>query len=254
MLRTSLRSARVLGGRSGATSATRQWPIAASQQAAFLGQRHYAVQSKPDSNAAKPAVPLTAQTITSPKPTIDDVKAATKVPPTPPPPPPPKKKGFFRRLRNFVYTLILLGAVGFAGGIWYSRVSDNFHDFFTQYVPFGEQAVLYLEEKEFKKKFPNAPRDASKARDTDAAVKIPAQSGASWRVADQSRRSSAGPTPKEPKPEEAPKPAAPKPAPVEAAPAPVKVVEKAPAAPAPQPEPAFKAPEVNEPSKILSTW
>ncbi|KAH8734802.1 formation of crista junctions protein 1 [Ilyonectria robusta] len=249
MLRTSLRSARVLGGRSGAASATRQWPIAASRRAVVLGQRSYAVQNKPDSDPTKPAVLPTSETIISERAkTIDEVKAATK-PPSTPPTPPPKKKGFFRRLRNFVYTLILLGVVGFAGGVWYSRISDNFHDFFTQYVPFGEQAVLYLEEKEFKKKFPNTPHSSSKARDADAAVKIPAQSGASWRVADQTRRSSAGPTHQEPKPEKAPKPAARKPKPAEAAPAPVAVVEKAPAAPAPQPEPAFKAPEVNEPSK-----
>ncbi|KAH7156342.1 formation of crista junctions protein 1 [Dactylonectria macrodidyma] len=252
MLRTSLRSARVLGGRPGAASATRQWPIAASRPAGILGQRHYAVQNKPDSDPSKPAVLPPSETITSPKTIIEDVKVATpQVPPTPPPPPPPpppKKKGFFRRLKKFVYTLILLGVVGFAGGVWYSRISDNFHDFFTQYVPFGEQAVLYLEEKEFKKKFPNASRGTSVARDAEVAVKVPAQSGASWRVADQTRRSSAGPTPRESKAEE-PKPAAAKPKPVEAAPAPVKVAEKAPVVPAPQPQPEFKAPEVNEPSK-----
>ncbi|KPM40699.1 MICOS complex subunit MIC60 [Neonectria ditissima] len=268
MLRTSLRSARVLGGRSVAAAATRQWPITASWQAGSVGQRYYAVQNKPDSDPAKPAVLPTSETITServPKPTtIDDVgetKAATiqvpKTPPPPPPPtpptPPPKKKGFFRRLRNFVYTLILLGAVGFAGGLWYSRISDSFHDFFTQYVPFGEQAVLYLEEKEFKKKFPHLPSGSfNKSRDTDSAIKIPAQSGASWRVADigeAGRRSSAAPTSKEAKKAEPTKPAAPKSAPVEAKHAPVKAVEKEVVAPA-QSEPAFKAPEVNEPSKL----
>lgn len=99
-------------------------------------------------------------------------------------PQPPKKKGFMRRLRSFVTTLILLGAVGFAGGVWYSRINDNFHDFFTEYVPFGEQAVLYLEELEFKKKFPHASKSNSAPRETGDHVRIPAQSGASWRVAD----------------------------------------------------------------------
>ncbi|KAI5467387.1 mitochondrial inner membrane protein Mitofilin [Mariannaea sp. PMI_226] len=249
MLRTSLRSARVLGRRSVAASATRQWPIVASRRADLVGQRFYAVQNKPEATTPEKI----AQT------TIDDVgetKAATQ---TPPPPPPKKKKGFFRRLKNFVYTLILLGAVGFAGGIWYSRISDNFHDFFTQYIPFGEQAVLYLEELEFKKKFPQLPSSASKTREVDSPVKIPAQSGASWRVADggeAGRRSSAGPIVKnEPKPEEPAKAAAPKPVVAEPkptpAPAPTPVeTAKAAVAPAPPVEPAFKAPEVNEPSKF----
>lgn len=97
-----------------------------------------------------------------------------------------KKKGFFRRLRNFFLTLTLLGALGFGGGVWYSRINDNFHDFFTEYVPYGEQAVLYLEENEFKKRFPNvASKVAGVRRGHDSEqVKIPAQSGASWRVAD----------------------------------------------------------------------
>ncbi len=56
------------------------------------------------------------------------------------------------RLRRFVASLILLGVVGFAGGVWYSRINDTFHDIFTEFVPFGEQAVLYLEELEFQKK------------------------------------------------------------------------------------------------------
>lgn len=117
-----------------------------------------------------------------------------------PPPPPPPKKGFIRRLRNFVFTLMVLGAVGFAGGVWYSRINDTFHDYFTEYVPFGEQAVLYLEENEFKKRFPNTK--ASKNRDTGDQIRIPAQSGASWRVADagepSGRTSSAAPTNKRP--------------------------------------------------------
>jgi mitofilin len=96
----------------------------------------------------------------------------------------PKKKGFFRRLRNFILTLTLLGALGFGGGVWYSRVNDNFHDFFTEYIPYGEQAVLYLEELDFKKRFPNVASKVAFKRADGEHVKIPAQSGASWRVAD----------------------------------------------------------------------
>jgi len=44
--------------------------------------------------------------------------------------------------------------LGYAGGVYYSLVSDNFHDFFTEYVPFGEDAVAYFEDRSFRKRFP----------------------------------------------------------------------------------------------------
>ncbi|CAI0655823.1 unnamed protein product, partial [Colletotrichum noveboracense] len=164
----------------------------------------------------------------------------------------PKKKGFFRRLRNLVLTLAVLGAIGFGGGVWYSRVNDSFHDFFTEYVPFGEQAVLYFEEMDFRKRFPNISNKI-KSRDTGSQVAVPAQSGASWRVADNGepagRQSSAvdkaqaakvAAVKEKPKPVEKKKKAPePKPAPVEA-----KVVAPK------QEENDFKPPEVNEPSRF----
>jgi len=67
-----------------------------------------------------------------------------------PKPPKPKK----RRIRRLFFPLLLLSVLGYAGGVWYSLVSDNFHDFFTEYVPFGEDAVAYFEEREFRKRFP----------------------------------------------------------------------------------------------------
>ncbi|PTB68231.1 hypothetical protein BBK36DRAFT_157424 [Trichoderma citrinoviride] len=216
MLRSSLRSARLLGGKPIAAAAGRQWSVAAARQAP-LAKRFYADQKK------TPVMP-TSETLTSertpppPAPELVDITVTpSEIPPTPPPPPPAsqKKKGFFRRLRNFIFTLMVLGAVGFGGGVWYSRVNDTFHDFFTEYVPFGEQAVLYLEELDFKKRFPNARLGGSGRRtDPGEKVRIPAQSGASWRVAEKTepseRRTSASPSvtkPAESKPEEAPKPA-----------------------------------------------
>ena len=193
---------------------------------------------------------------------IDDVgeskvKAASIPNPPPPPPPPasaPKKKGFFRRLRNFVFTLLVLGAIGFSGGVWYSRINDSFHDFFTEYIPFGEQAVLYLEELEFKKRFPNAPKGSVKPRE-GAQVRVPAQSGASWRVADaepSTRLSSAGPTSgKASAAETSVKPDPPKAAPKEPTPASKPKEEALPKTePAPAPAKTSKTPEVNEPSKF----
>ena len=150
---------------------------------------------------------------------------------------------------------MVLGAVGFAGGVWYSRINDTFHDYFTEYVPFGEQAVLYLEEKEFKKRFPHS--HYGPVRETGEQVRIPAQSGASWRVADsgEARQSSAAPKTRNPAPkapEEPAKAEPPKPAPEEKKPekaVPAKE-EKPKAAEAKSDAASFKAPEVNEPSKF----
>lgn len=174
----------------------------------------------------------------------------------------PRKKGFMRRLRNFVLALILAGAIGFGGGVWYSRVNDNFHDFFTEYIPFGEQAVLYLEEREYRKRYPQSPVTASRPGDTGSPVKIPAQSGASWRVADSAesgaRHSSANPisalsakkskAKEEPAKTESPKPPAQEPQ----APPAKAADEMAPkiSEPSSKAVESFRAPEVNEPSKF----
>jgi mitofilin len=64
-----------------------------------------------------------------------------------------------RRFRRFLLTLIVLSALGYAGGVYYALNSDNFHDFFTEYVPGGEDAVSYFEEREFRKRFPSKPVD-----------------------------------------------------------------------------------------------
>lgn len=223
----------------------------------------------------------TSETLSSerspPPPAAEVVDANTpktsNVPLTPPPPPPPteatkapakKKKSFSQRLRSFVFTLMVLGAVGFAGGVWYSRINDNFHDFFTEYIPYGEQAVLYLEELEFKKKFPDAVSHDSQSRETGKQVKIPAQSGASWRVAESSdassRHSSASPATVKPVIKQAEKkdivdktpsdPVTPQSKPAEKA-TPKAVGERSTAdSSKPSSKKEFKAPEVNEPSRF----
>lgn len=273
-------------------------------------KRSFADQKKPEGDASNPPVLPTSETKTSerhPAASIDDVgetKAAiseSEIPSTPPnpkavqdkkpaanasiddvgeskvledkipkSPPPPPKKGLIRRLRNFVFTLMVLGAVGFGGGVWYSRINDSFHDFFTEYVPFGEQAVLYLEEMEFRKRFPNSRQ--AKVRETGEQIRIPAQSGASWRVADSGepggRQSSASPTAQKAAPnapEEPAKAESPKPTPEISASAstPLKSDEKSvptndqkqtKAEKKPKSEAnsngSFKGPEVNEPSKF----
>jgi mitofilin len=99
---------------------------------------------------------------------------------TPPPPPPKKSRKLIRKL---FLTLLALSVGGFAGGVYYSRVNDNFHDFFTEYIPFGEEAVLYFEERDFRKRFPvlnNKPRN----RELGNRVTIPSSSGVSWKLAE----------------------------------------------------------------------
>ena len=68
--------------------------------------------------------------------------------------------------------------------MYYSFVSDNFHDFFTEYVPYGEESVLYFQEREFRRRFPTAfNRTTNASREGGKQVTIPRQNGVSWRVA-----------------------------------------------------------------------
>ena len=82
--------------------------------------------------------------------------------------------------------MILLSGLSYAGGVAYSLRSDNFHDFFTEYVPFGEEAVLYFEDREFRKRFPNLTNQTHRpsASDSGNKVTIPSKSGLTWKVAE----------------------------------------------------------------------
>jgi mitofilin len=126
------------------------------------------IPQPPALGAVTPASPIEGAPIGIPRapPTPEAVGA------TPPPPPPPAaspaaptgptapaaapiaKPGRSGRFRRFLTTLFVLSALGYAGGVYYSLISDNFHDFFTEYVPYGEDAVAYFEEREYRKRFP----------------------------------------------------------------------------------------------------
>ncbi|KAL8996923.1 MAG: hypothetical protein Q9169_003682 [Polycauliona sp. 2 TL-2023] len=129
---------------------------------------------KPDNDPIKPKAPLDTD---------------TSAPPPPPPPPPPSKSKP-RRFRRFLITLILLGAFGFTGGTYYSLLSDNFHDFFTEYVPFGEDAVLYFEEREFRRRFPRMTNPTNRPSSSANTITIPSKSGLSWKVSDEDQKGS----------------------------------------------------------------
>ncbi|CAZ80623.1 unnamed protein product [Tuber melanosporum] len=148
------------------------------------------------------STPPTQIPLTTPSPT----KAQTSPPiPTPKVPPPatastgssapplppspvsspvtlPKQPKKTHRFRNFVVGLAFLTGLSFAGGVFYSLKSDNFHDFFTEYIPFGEEAVLYFEEREFRRRFPNALSRVAPPPIDSPKVVIPKASGATWKV------------------------------------------------------------------------
>ncbi|KAK5136208.1 hypothetical protein LTR08_003815 [Meristemomyces frigidus] len=110
-----------------------------------------------------------------------------------PPPPPPKRPR--RRFRNFLRNLIILSALGYAGGVYYALVSDNFHDFFTEYVPFGEDAVAYFEERAYRERFPNKEYAGGQnwpQTRGEGKVTIGKSSGLTARVAEEPKKSDLG--------------------------------------------------------------
>jgi len=103
-----------------------------------------------------PLAPPTPQEVGANAPKITSTTSNTTPPvesPTPaaPLPPPRKRRSWGRR---FFWLSVLLG-FGYAGSVYYSLINDNFHDFFTEYVPLGESAVSFFEEREFKRRFPD---------------------------------------------------------------------------------------------------
>ncbi|KAJ9606102.1 MICOS complex subunit mic60 [Cladophialophora chaetospira] len=137
---------------------------------------------------APPNPPVKTQT--APPTTSSTVSPPGPPPPPPssqPPPPPPRKR--FSRFRLLLY-LIGLSGLTYGGAIFYALRNDNFHDFFTEYVPFGEESVLYFEERAFKKRFPSARHNVTRpsrpeVRGEDKVTTIPQKSGLSWRAVEE---------------------------------------------------------------------
>ena len=80
----------------------------------------------------------------------------------------------------------MTSGIAYGGSIFLALKSDNFHDFFTEYVPYGEECVLYFEERDFYRRFPNASRHSNRIvaapREEGKPVTIPSKSGLSWKV------------------------------------------------------------------------
>lgn len=150
--------------------------------------------------SGSPAKPITAPTIPPqnvplipPSPskvqTAPPTSTRTVSPPPPPapaaiPPPPPRKRS--RTLRALLYAILFSGLT-YGGAVFYALNSDNFHDFFTEYVPYGEESVLFFEERSFRNRFPNARHHTYKSTPSvkgndEARVTIPSRAGLSWKV------------------------------------------------------------------------
>ncbi|KAK8213960.1 mitochondrial inner membrane protein Mitofilin [Phyllosticta capitalensis] len=205
MLRIPLSKSRHLAAGAVARRSGSQWLAAPRVGAAGFGQRSFADKKTPDQTVLPGSESVHAQqsaapSVTPAHPTINPndvpltppapgtngsgtgVPTGTGTAATAPPPPPPKKS----RFRRFLTTLLLLSALGYGGGVYYALTSDNFHDFFTEYVPFGEDAVGYFEERQFRKRFPGGTAGANRLHQQvrgENKVTIPSKSGLSWKVA-----------------------------------------------------------------------
>ncbi|KAG8533043.1 uncharacterized protein KY384_001826 [Bacidia gigantensis] len=163
-------------------------PLTASSPATPSSNSTIPPESIPKTPPTPPGGKLqTAPPTSVPPPPSNTSAPSAPIPPSPPPPPPRQP----RRFRRFIVYLVLIGALSYAGGVYYSLLSDNFHDFFTEYVPFGEEAVLYFEEREYRKRFPNITNPTNRPTlDAGNKVTIPSKSGVSWRVADDTQKAS----------------------------------------------------------------
>lgn len=90
------------------------------------------------------------------------------------------------RFRRFLLYLILTSGFAYGGSIFLALKFDNFHDFFTEYVPYGEEAVLYFEERDFYRRFPNTlgTQKRGGSKDEGPKITIPSKSGLSSKVAE----------------------------------------------------------------------
>ncbi|KAE8355597.1 mitochondrial inner membrane protein Mitofilin, partial [Aspergillus coremiiformis] len=176
MLRSSVAPGRQLLLSSARQRTASQWLSRAGASNRLSGQRFFA-DANPPTGAPTPVSPSSVTPIppqTVPKPSPSEQGSQT---PPPPPPPPVRKTGRFRR---FLLYLILTSGFAYGGGVFLALKSDNFHDFFTEYIPYGEEAVLYFEERDFYRRFPNTLKGQARIsghRDEGKKITIPRESG-----------------------------------------------------------------------------
>ncbi|KAJ5895207.1 Small GTPase superfamily Rab type, partial [Penicillium taxi] len=201
MLRTSIASSRHLLSSPVRQRIPSQWLSKVGASSQLSGKRFFADDKPPISPT--PATPSSTSSV--PPETVAKLTEESKIPPVKPVAK-PRKSGRFRR---FLLYLIFTSGFAYGGGVFLALKSDNFHDFFTEFVPYGEEFVLYFEERDFYRRFPNASRQSSRGvgspRDDGKPVTIPSNSGLSWNVAkveetDSSKSAKSEPKAKEDKP------------------------------------------------------
>ncbi|KAJ5964389.1 Mitochondrial inner membrane protein Mitofilin [Penicillium vulpinum] len=142
--------------------------------------------SPPTTGGPTPVSPSSESSI-PPETILKAAEQESKLPPSPPAAA-PRKSGRFRR---FLIYLILTSGLAYGGSIFLALKSDNFHDFFTEYIPYGEECVLYFEERDFYRRFPNALRHQNRLpvapREEGKSVTIPSKSGLSWKLAEEEK-------------------------------------------------------------------
>ncbi|KAG2420790.1 hypothetical protein HFD88_000404 [Aspergillus terreus] len=180
MLRSSFSQGRQVLLSSARQRAASQWLTKAGASSRLSGQRFFAdVKPTPATPSSDSVVPPENAT----KPSSSEQGSQT---PPSPPSAPVRKTGRFRR---FLLYLLLTSGLAYGGGVFLALKSDNFHDFFTEYIPYGEEAVLYFEERDFYRRFPNTLKSHNPFRTTPPEegnkVTIPSKSGLSSKVAEE---------------------------------------------------------------------
>ncbi|OOF97907.1 hypothetical protein ASPCADRAFT_43578 [Aspergillus carbonarius ITEM 5010] len=185
MLRSSVAPGRQLLLSSARQRTAPQWLSRAGASSRLSGQRFFADSKPPTTAAPTPATPSSESVVppeTVPKPSPSEQGSEI---PTPSPPAP--KSGRFRR---FLLYLLLTSGFAYGGGVFLALKFDNFHDFFTEYIPYGEESVLYFEERDFYRRFPNTLRNQnrliSSPRDEGNKITIPSKSGLTSKIAEES--------------------------------------------------------------------
>ena len=119
-----------------------------------------------------PIVPKVPHSPISPTYSAPSLSSST-IPPLPPPPRSiPKPRRRILRPRN-IFAILLLSSIAYGGAVWYSFQSDNFHDFFTEYVPGSTTCVHAIQDYQYKRRYPGTSPTRIGDRMSDLARKGP---------------------------------------------------------------------------------
>jgi MICOS complex subunit MIC60 len=66
-----------------------------------------------------------------------------------------------------------LSTVGYAAAVWYSFRSDNFHDFFTEYVPGSREVIHAIQDYQYRQRYPGSSTVHAGERHSDLGKKGP---------------------------------------------------------------------------------